>query len=193
MTKEAEKRVVAFAKHYDYYRHKYGDVRRCLHCQGLLPKTENAPDYAIAPIYTWVEAKNSDSTETWKWHEIGPNGDRKNQRRWLIENGGWLFIELSTEGARGSEGRGAFLIPFKSWLKEVEPILLKSGQKSIGLVSKRNPGADSLLAEWSMIWLPNVGWIPDNNHIWWEALEGKLRKELNIVIELRKPEEFTCP
>ena len=192
MAKEAEKRVVAFAKHFDWYRHKYGDVRRCIHCHEILPKTENAPDYAIAPIYTWIEAKNSTkSTERWNWDEIGPSGARRNQRAWLIKNGGWLFIELSNKDARGPEGRGAYLVPFKSWLAEVEPILLKAGQKSIGLTTKRNLGADSLLAKWSLEWVANVGWLPGPNHVWWESLTNVLNKELRSIETYQK--EGICP
>lgn len=192
VVKEAEKRVVAFAKHYGYYRHKYGDVRKCLHCQGLLPKTENAPDYAIAPIFTWIEAKNSaKSTGRWNWAEIGPEGARKNQRAWLIREGGWLFIELiniQEEGQVWADNRGAFLIPFKSWLKDVEPILLKLKMKSIRLDTKANrPGADSLLAQWALVWEPNVGWLPPAGHIWWTALAIRIHNELDKV------EEMLCP
>ena len=183
MAKEAEKRTVAIARFYGWYSHKYGDVRKCIHCQGLLPKTENAPDYAIAPIFTWVEAKNSGSTERWNWEEIGPEGARKNQRAWLIKNGGWLLIELSNKDARGANGRMAYLVPFKKWLSEVEPILLKLEMKSIRLDTKGNrPGADSLLKTWELEWTPTVGWTIPPGHIWWTALisraESLLREAL---------------
>lgn len=182
MAKEAEKRVVALANHYKWYRHKYGDVRYCIHCEKALPKTENAPDYAIAPIYTWVEAKNSvPSTGRWNWTEIAADGDRKNQRAWLIENGGWLFIELG-EG-RAPKEKGAFLVPFKSWLREVEPFLIEKGYKSIRLREKRNrPGADTLLAKWALEWEPNVGWTIPNGHVWWIALADRIELLLREVL-----------
>lgn len=183
MAKEAEKRVVALANHYNWYKHKYGDVRYCIHCEKALPKTENAPDYALAPIYTWVEAKNSQpSTERWNWSEIAEDGERSNQRRWLIENGGWLFIELSNKGARGDKGRGAFLVPFKLWLTDVEPILVKLGMKSIRLETKGNrPGADSLLDCWALEWEANVGWVIPDGHDWWKALHKVLTNELEKI------------
>lgn len=183
MAKEAEKRVVALANHYNWYRHKYGDVRYCVHCHQALPKTERAPDFAIAPVFTWMEAKNNNSSGRWPWVEIGPEGDRVNQREWLIENGGWLFIELSEDDAHGSKGRGAFLVPFKSWLSEVEPYLIEKGYKSLRLSeSRKRPGADTLLVKWELEWETNVGWVIPDGHVWWKALADRIEVVLREVL-----------
>lgn len=169
MGKDAERRLVSMANHFNWYRHKYGDVRKCKHCGEILPKTENAPDYAVAPIFTWVECKNNNSTGRWRWVEISEDGDRSNQRKWLLREGGWLLIELGLE--RAPKGKGAWLVPFRKWVKDIEPVLEAKGMKSIRYRESRGrPGADTILAGYECEWLPNVGWIPRNGHAWWKAL-----------------------
>lgn len=187
MTKEAEKRVRDLTNHYKWYRHKYGDVRYCNVCHSPLPKTENAPDFYVAQIGDWVEAKNSDASGTWKCSEIYEDGARKNQRRFLTENNGWLFIELSD--GTGVKDKSAYLVYWRDWLEDVEVELIARDMKSIGRTttfnkdeSIRRIGADILLNKYALDWVPTVGWTIPVNHDYWRRLKEKLSAELNKII-----------
>lgn len=187
MTKEAEKRVRDLANHYGWYRHKYGDVRYCIHCHQPLPKTERAPDYFLAQVGNWVECKNNDSTGTWKCSEIMEGGERSGQREFLNEHGGWLFIELS-EG-RAPTKASAYLVPWDRWLHDVEPILEENDMKSFRREtiynkddSVRRLGADRLLDEWELEWETHIGWIIPDEHEYWRALYLKLQQ---LIVEVQ--------
>lgn len=182
MGKDAEKRVVEIANHYGWYRHKYGDVRYCIHCHKPQPKSERAPDYAVAPIATWVEAKNNDAKGRWSWIELLADGDRSNQRDWLLEKGGWLFIELGL--GRAPNGKGAWLVPFKLWVEQVEPVLLEKGMRSLRYTQKQKakPGADEFLHKWALAWETNVGWTIPDGHVWWRALADRTEDLLLEVL-----------
>jgi hypothetical protein len=179
MTKQAEARWRAIAKANGWYWHKYGDVRYCWKCHSVLPKSENAPDFAVAVVYTYVECKNSDSTGRWNCKEITEEGRRSNQRQWLIDNRGWLFIELGNKPA--PKGKSAFLIPFIIWMRDVEPILREKGMMSIHKETKgKRPGADELLADYRLDW-KDGNWEIPITHKWWAALFSSLKDQLVIV------------
>ncbi len=173
MAKEAEESLRKILKELNYYWHKYGDVRYCPYCHHTLPKTENAPDFITAQVFTYIEAKNSDHTGTWRWVEIGEDGERKNQRAWLIAHQGWLYIVLGK--GRAPKEKSAFLIPFEDWLAKIEPILIANGQKSIRLetIGKR-PGARELLADYQLEWNKGSWHIP-KEHVWFHDLDTKIR------------------
>ena len=179
MNKQAEGSFVKVAKRYGWGWHKYGDVRYCIHCHQPLPKTERAPDYLLAPVFTWVECKNNDATGRWDWkNDIGPEGNRKNQREWLKEHNGWLFIELGQ--GRAPNDRGAFLIPWLDW-ERLEASLLEQKQYSLRYRGLRGRlGADMMLMQYKLEW--NKGWYIPGHHIFWFALHSKLR-EATIAVE----------
>jgi hypothetical protein len=161
------------AKREVWYWHKYGDVRYCIHCKGILPKTERAPDFAVGVSYTYVECKNSDKSGRWNWKEISKGGDRANQREWLLENGGWLFIVLGN--GRAPKGKSAYLIPFNVWVTIVEPMLEMAEMSSIRKERYRDrPGGDELMADYRLEWEINQGWTIPNGHVWWKALYNNL-------------------
>lgn len=175
-TKAAEKRWRSIAKGQDWYWHKYGDVRYCWKCHTVLPKTENAPDFAVAVVYTYVECKNSDGTGRWNCKEISEEGRRGNQRAWLLEHGGWLFIELGNKPA--PKGKSAYLIPFIIWVRDVEPILRENKMASIRKETKgKRPGADELLADYRLDWIEGNWEIPAG-HKWWSCLFSSLKSQL---------------
>ena len=164
--KAAEQAWSKLCTYHDWYRHKYGDVRYCIHCSRPLPKTENAPDYACGLVYTYIEAKNSTKIGTWRWVEIAQDGERKNQREWLLEHGGWLFIVLG-EG-RAPKGKSAYLVPFEDWVDLIEPFLIELKMASIRKETKgKRPGADVFLDDYRLIWLTNQGWVIQKGHPWW--------------------------
>lgn len=178
-SKRAEERTREMLKHYNWYWHKYGDVRYCMNCHVALPKSENAPDFSAGMVYTYIEAKNSDSSDTWQWSEISEEGARKNQRKWLLETGGWLFIELGSGNA--PKGKSAYLVPFDQWVGLIEPQLIKNNMKSIRKETYRDrPGADTLLADFQLTW-EYGGWRIPVNHVWWRILSMKLQLELERV------------
>lgn len=188
--KHAETSVRNLTNHYKWIRHKYGDVRYCIHCGKPLPKTEQVPDFLVSMVGTYIEAKNSDSTGTWRWTELLPDGERANQRQWLIDHGGWLFIELG-EG-RAPVGRSAFLVPFYRWVDEIEPQLLLNNQKSIrketvlnkdGTLRGGHIGGDELLHKYALTWEPVIGWTIPFYHTWWSDLRGDLIRTRDSIPE----------
>lgn len=197
MVKEAEKTLVHLRKKYNFYSHKYGDLRKptcgickkitevCPNCDNpfFLPKTDRMPDYALGIIYTWVECKNSDSTGRWNWAiDIGPEGNRKIQRNFFLETPGWLLVELGTEKA--PDGKSVYLIPTRHWFSTLEPELIEKGMKSIRKETKRNrPGADELWSKYKLSWVVNEGWIIPAGHIWWKALHYSLTLMAQTVEE----------
>lgn len=170
--KSSEVRWRSIVKALDWYWHKYGDVRYCWKCHSVLPKSENAPDFAVAVVHTYVECKNSNATGRWECKEISEAGTRANQRAWLLERGGWLFIELGNKPA--PKGKSAFLIPFIMWVRDVEPILREKQMSSIRKETKgKRPGADELLADFRLEWVQGNWEIPAS-HVWWQALLNEL-------------------
>lgn len=199
--KQAETELRKLARGLNYGSRKYGDVRQtvCLYCKSIIstcprchkpllqPKSENAPDYSVWPIYTWVECKESGADGRWGWTEISENGARANQRRFLIENGGWLFLLLGNGRVskdRDKSGRSAYLIPFKSWLEEIEPALEEHEMKSIKKEEMRGgkPAGDDLLAKWRLDW-GSDGWEIPKGHIWWYALKKRAMSLLEEIEE----------
>jgi hypothetical protein len=177
--KQSEKRWRSIAKGHNWFWHKYGDVRYCWKCNTVLPKTENVPDFAVAIVYTYVECKNSDKSGRWACKEISEEGARANQRAWLLERGGWLFIELGDKPA--PKGKSAYLIPFIIWTRDVEPILREKKMASIRKETKgKRPGADELLANYRLEWIDGNWEIPPY-HIWWEKLFNSLQSHLITV------------
>lgn len=173
--KVVESRWRKVVKDLGWYWHKYGDVRYCMHCHKPLPKSENAPDFAVAPVFTYVECKQSDSTGRWNWKEIAEDGTRANQRKWLLDNHGWLFIELGTGNA--PNGRQAYLVPIIIWVYEVEPKLIELKMSSIRKETRgKRPGADDLLSDYTMEWESGEGWRIPPNHQWWKSLLSKLQQ-----------------
>lgn len=186
MAKEAEARLRALTNYYKWFKHKYGDVRYCNVCHSALPKSENAPDFYIAQIGDWVEAKNSDASGTWNCSEIYEGGARKNQREFLTKNGGWLFIELSD--SKSIKDKSAYLVPWNDWIYTVEPKLIKEGMKSIRRTTKYNKddsirrlGADILLDTYKLEWMPTVGWMIPVGHYYWKVLKEKLLIALDKI------------
>lgn len=168
--KKAEEGARSLFKRYGYFWHKYGDVRYCIHCQKPLPKSEKAPDYATAAIATWVECKNSNNTDRWPWKEIYIDGPRSEQRNFLIENGGWLYILLGPHDEIITHW-SAFLVPFDEWVAIVEPILLEYNMSSIGQhASRGKPGADELLAKYKLEYVRGTGFTIPKGHIWWHRM-----------------------
>lgn len=186
MAKEAEAAFTKMIRGLGFFSHKYGDARRCFQCGAIQPKSERAPDYAIAPIFTWVECKNSDSTGRWNWaSDIGPNGARKPQRQFLIENGGWLFIELGQ--GRAPDGRGAWLIPFKDWLV-AEDLLLASDILSlkfeaVGQPHHKNyrPSATEWLGnDFRLVWKKG-GWSIPAHHVFYVKILFRLEELADAI------------
>ena len=186
MTKKAEARVRDLTNHYEWYKHKYGDVRYCIHCQKPLPKTERAPDFYVSQIGDWIEAKNNDATGSWRCAEIMEGGERSGQREFLNENGGWLFIELADGNA--PVNASAYLIDWDSWLHVVEPILIHNDMKSIRRetthnndASIRRLGADELLYRWKLDWEAGTGWFIPYGHDYWHVMMDKLEGLMILV------------
>jgi hypothetical protein len=109
-------------------------------------------------------------------------GERKNQRTFLLENGGWLFIQLGDEPA--PNGKSAYLLPFSVWVDEIEPVLIAKKMQSIRreTVGERI-GADELLMEFRLIWAEG-GWAIPKTHHWWHVVLEKL------ITEKRKVEQM---
>jgi hypothetical protein len=191
--KSSEKRFREMAKSHNFWWVKYGDVRYCVHCGKALPKSELKPDFAVSPgLVTYVECKNSDSTGRWNWTEIGPEGARSNQRAWLQEHNGWLFIELGT--GKAPNGVSAWLIPWLRWEKHIEPILGASGQSSIKMETEYNQdggrtrgmlGGNELFEGYGLEWQTRVGWRIPRGHPWWRAMAAAakhiLEKAENMI------------
>lgn len=176
--KHAEGELVRFLKRHNFYWHKYSDIRQCPHCHTLLPKSERMPDYAVAPVYTYIECKNA--PERWGWVEIAEGGARTLQREWLTKTGGWLFIVLGDKPAPA--GKSAYLIPFDKWLEEVEPKLIELDMKSLRRETIRDrPGADQLLAAYRLDWITGEGWDVPDGHIWIQRIENGLFRALDMV------------
>lgn len=180
---KSESRVREITNHLGYYRHKYGDVRKCIHCGGILPKSERMPDYAVGLVTAYWEVKNGDASETWKWIEVSPSGSRCEQRKFLLDNDGWLFLELVDR-----QGKGAWLLPFHKWVDDIEPYLIKYSMSSVrrqttlrkdGTVIR--PGAELLLKDYALKWERGVGWVPGPGHIWWHWARRQLLKQLAVA------------
>lgn len=191
MTKSAEKSWRRLAKHHGIFWHKYGDVRYCIHCKKPLPKAELKPDFVVAPIVTYVEAKNNDGTGTWKWTELQEGGSRENQRNFLKENNGWLFIELGEGNA--PKNKQAWLIPWFIWEEELEPMLIDADQKSIRHKTKYNKdgefrsghvGGDLLFTAYALEWEPNTGWTVPRGHMWWRAMKSAFQAKMIELTEM---------
>ena len=169
----------AMVKGYGWGWHKYGDVRYCIHCHQALPKSEMMPDFMVSlrPIY--VEVKNSDKTGKWNWRaDIGPEGAREMQRQFLIENDGWLFIELGL--GRRPKGFSAYLLRMNSWIADVEPFL-----EQASLPRQDTPkliGADNIMGDWKLQWLKGRWTIP-NKHAWWYYLHSQTQALLESIEE----------
>ena len=183
MPKKAEARIRDMTGYYGWFRHKYGDVRYCIHCHAPLPKSENAPDYYVAQIGDWVEAKNNDASGTWHCAEIMEGGDRAGQRKFLTENGGYLFIELAD--GKAPDKAAAYLVPWNKWLAAIEPKLTELGMKSIRRETAYNKdgtirryGADILLKAYELEWSTGEGWLIPKGHIYWYDLVYKLELAL---------------
>lgn len=187
--KKAETEFQDMMGRYHNFRHKYGDRRYCMVCKTLQPKSELKPDYAAAPVFTWVECKEAfekgKNAGRWSWKEIYEGGESENQRNWLIENGGWLFLLVGkgrVSSDKNKSSRSAYLIPFKTWIDKIEPDLLLHKMGSIGHNGMRGgkPGATALLADWRLDWVDG-GWSIPEQHDWWYALEKRLIAELRRV------------
>lgn len=175
--KQSEAKWRKIMKDKGWFWHKYGDVRYCMHCHKPLPKTENAPDFVVAPLVTYVECKNSNATGRWDWTEIAEDGARANQRNWLLEHDGWLFIELGT--GKAPKGRQAYLVPIIIWINYIEPQLRELKMSSIRKETRgKRPGADDLLLTFMLEWVPNQGWIIPDYHEWWINTGSKLYRYL---------------
>lgn len=192
MPKRAETRLKSLVNHYDFWSHKFGDVSYCPNCRHILPKSERAPDYFVSQVGHWVECKNNDSTGTWKCSEIMEGGERHLQREFLNEHvGGWLFIELAD--GRAPKKAAAYLIPWDSWVKQIEPILIKENMSSFRREttfnkdgSIRRLGADRLLSDWELEWEQHDGWIIPRGHFYWAELKAKLSKTIEEINEIQK-------
>jgi hypothetical protein len=177
--KEAESRWKFTANRYGIFTHKFGDVRYCIYCHKPLPKSELKPDYVCGIIAIYVECKNSDGTGRWAWSEISSEGERKNQRTFLLENSGWLFIQLGDKPA--PDGKSAYLLPFSTWVEEIEPVLIARNQKSIRKTDiGERIGGDEVLAEFRLIWVSG-GWEIPKGHHWWSVVHNKLAYEIGRV------------
>lgn len=179
MRKRAEGMLRAMLKFYNWGWHKYGDVRYCVHCHKPLPKSENMPDFSAWMVYTWIEAKNNAADGSWRWTEIAPDGERANQRRWLHDNNGWLFIELGK--GKAPKGKGAYLIPFDEWENVIEPVLIAEDIKSLRFeATTRRPGANVFLSLYKLEWSDGRYQIP-KGHLWWHRAYIALELELEKV------------
>lgn len=172
--------------HDPWYRHKYGDVRYCIHCKKALPKSESAPDYSLGMPVFWVECKNNDRSGRWTWKELVCG--REKQRQFLIDNDGWLYIVLGT--GRMPKGKSAYLVPIRAWVEEIEPVLLDKNISSFGKVASLNKdgscrvgsiGGDDLLSDWRLEW--NKKFIIPKGHEFWHIYMDKLEESLKMVRE----------
>lgn len=161
--------------------HKYGDVRYCIYCHKPLPKSELMPDYLVCLKPIWVEVKNNDSSGRWSWaSDIGPDGARKAQRQFLIDNDGFLFIELGI--GRHPTDFSAYLIPMREWVR-IEPDLLTQQASLAKDDTKRTIGADTILAEWRLAWERGT-WVIPKGHVWWYHLHSLTTELLHKIEEM---------
>lgn len=178
MAGASEPEFRAMVKAYGWGWHKYGDVRYCIYCHKALPKSELMPDFMVNLQPIFVEVKNNNATGRWDFaNDIGPEGARKAQRQFLIENDGWLFIELGQ--GRRPKNFGAFLIPMRQWLTLEEPL----GQSSLPLHgTARLVGADVALDAWALKW-EDGHWTIPKGHIWWYHLKSITESLLKSIEE----------
>jgi len=189
--KSSEVRWRDICRENGWFWYKFGDVRYCIHCKKPLPKSELKPDFVTAPVHTYVECKNNSSDGTWRWVELAEDGERSLQREWLNEHGGWLFIELGT--GRAPENKGAWLVPWGIWTRDIEPVLIERDQKSLryrtvynkdGISTRGNIiGADELLLGYGLEWEAGTGWTIPKGHIWWRILHKSLKATANHIAE----------
>lgn len=172
MGKESEVYFKETMNHYGWSSHKYGDVRYCPHCHGVLPKSETMPDYVLMPLPILVECKNSDKGGSWSWKsDIGPEGTRAIQRIRLGQTNGWLYIVIGN--GRAPAGKSAWLIQWEAWLA-VEKELV---QASIPLEDTRQlMGARRLFQGFELVWEKGVFSIP-RGHPFWDVYALKLKDE----------------
>jgi|SRR3990167_3472063 len=175
MAKEAEGYFKETARALGWAWHKYGDVRYCPHCHGVLPKSETMPDFCLITLPILVECKNSNSTGRWEWKsDIGPEGKRTIQRERLNPDG-WLYIVIGS--GRVPKEKGAWLIPWQAWLK-IEEALLLGKQASLPFKgSQRLIGAVTLFSGFELVWEKGKFLIP-NEHIFWETYVKALDRQL---------------
>ena len=158
--------------------HKYGDVRYCIWCHKPLPKSELMPDFMVNIKPIFVEVKNNDKSGKWNWRaDIGPEGARKAQRAFLIENDGWLFIELGL--GRRPKDFSAYLLPMSTWL-EIEQGLEQSSLPRED--TSRLLGGDTVLRIFGLTWGNGVWNIP-KGHVWWYHLQVQIKSVLNLIEE----------
>jgi len=178
--KESEQSFVQFTHAMGWGHHKYGDVRYCMYCHKPLPKSELKPDYLLAPVFTWVECKNSNATGRWTWRDdIGPGGKRELQRKFLTENGGYLYILLGK--GRPVRDKMTWIIPWGDWLQKIEPKLLELNIASIAYFStSRTVGAKDIIefAPYQLVWEKGKGWVIPKGHPFFIRYLEKLKAEL---------------
>lgn len=188
--KASEQRWVDISNTYGFYRHKYTDVRYCIHCNLPQPKSDRMPDYAVGFAYTYVECKNSDKNGRWRWSELAHGGERNIQRDWLEQEDGWLFIELGEGNAPG--GKSAYLIQWHDWVDQIEPQLIELDMKSFKREATGKDGwrlgGDDLLEEWQLEWVKKAdkpgGWEILIGHPWWLAMQDELTFQLQKISKL---------
>lgn len=171
------------------YTYKFRDRAACPSCGFLQFKSQTEPDYLLALVWNYVEVKNGTGDEgRWTFKD----DISEIQRERLSNKNGWLFIELGP-GRRGSDEKGAFLIPYLKWEK-IEKTLGESGQSSLTLVGKRNKGAAEVMSNWKVVWnsKKHCYVIPDT-HDFWTWYLGELHLEIsritNIVNSWEKKDE----
>lgn len=172
--KDAERYFKATVNQLGWWSHKYGDVRYCIHCHGVLPKSETMPDFVLFCIPIMVECKESNATGRWSWKEdIGPDGNRMIQRK-RLDPDGWLYIVLG-EG-KAPNGKGAWLVPWSHWIK-VEELLTVYNQASIPFENtKQLRGGIELFNGYRLSWQDGIFIIP-NLHPFWGVYSELLKAE----------------
>lgn len=174
---DSEKYFKELCNLYSWGSHKYGDVRKCIHCGGLLPKSEQMPDYVVMPLPYVVECKNDNASHgSWPWAEdFGPTGKRFIQKEKLARYNGWLFVVLGDKPA--PRGKSAWLIPWDYWLK-IEERLLSMGQMSIPFEgTPRLESGRTLFNGFILEWLDG-GFIIPRFHPFWKKHAERLTEEL---------------
>jgi hypothetical protein len=150
-----------------YYVHKFGDVRYafCPKCKSMfpLPKAEKKPDFLIAMVYRFIEAKGAG--DSWAFAD----DFRPNQVEFMDANDlrSWIFIEIGEGNAPA--GKRSFLIPWNKW-KEISAGIQSRGFKSI-LFKKtersRVPCLDdiTLMHPFELVWEKGT-WVVPERHEW---------------------------
>lgn len=142
-----------------WYFHKFRDVSLCPHCGVPLPKADNKPDYMIAPVWGYVEVKDSGADGSYKFLKTQGGvtqiqEDRMNEKPDMS----WIFLLMVQ-----NDEKQAFFIPWVEYKEKIKA--LQKLQSSLPIHrTKKLASARDIFGLWELIkiggaWdLPEVSW-----------------------------------